>query len=459
MKKRTLLVALCYLIFGTLAGPHANAQATPRIQFEKYKLPNGLEVILHEDHSTPIIAVDTWYHVGSGDEQVGRTGFAHLFEHIMFMGSQHVPVGTFDQLLESAGANNNGSTTEDRTNYYEILPSNALQLALWLDADRMGFLLPTMDLAKVNLQRDVVKNERRQRVDNVPYGRADEIILAALYPKTHPYSWPVIGSMSDLSAASLTDVQNFFKTYYAPNNATLTIAGDFDPATVKKLVAQYFGNILRGPEVKRRLTVPAVVIPRDTFLVLEDKVQLPRLFYTWHSVRGFSKDDAALDILAQIIANDKNSRLYKKLVYDLQVAQNVSAFQDGSRLDGKFQIDVTPKPGQKVADIDRIVQAEIANVINTGVAPRELQRAQNLYKASFLNRLASVLGKAEVLNSYNYFVGNPDYVQQDAARYERVTVADVQRVAKTYLGRPKIVLTVVPEGKKDMMLTASGGDR
>jgi len=459
VKKRPLLVALCYLILGILAGPRADAQATPRIQFEKYQLPNGLEVILHEDHSTPIIAVDTWYHVGSGDEQVGRTGFAHLFEHIMFMGSQHVPVGTFDQLLESAGANNNGSTTEDRTNYYEVLPSNALALALWLDADRMGFLLPTMDLAKVDLQRDVVKNERRQRVDNVPYGRADEIILAALYPKTHPYSWPVIGSMSDLSAASLTDVQNFFKTYYAPNNATLTIAGDFDPATVKKLVAQYFGSIPRGPEVKRRLTVPSVTIPRDTFLVLEDKVQLPRVFYTWHSVKGFSKDDAALDILAQIIANDKNSRLYKKLVYDLQIAQNVGAFQDGSRLDGKFQIDITPKPGQKVADIDRIVQTEIANVINTGVAPRELQRAQNLYKASFLNRLASVLGKAEVLNSYNYFIGNPDYVQQDAARYERVTAADVQRVAKTYLGRPKIVLTVVPEGKKDMMLTASGGGR
>ncbi|MFL5469803.1 MAG: M16 family metallopeptidase [Gemmatimonadaceae bacterium] len=435
------------------------AQSTPRIQFEKYTLPNGLEVILHEDHSTPIVAVDTWYHVGSGDEQIGRTGFAHLFEHIMFMGSEHVAVGAFDQLLESAGANNNGSTTEDRTNYYETLPSNALALALWLDADRMGFLLPTMDLAKVNLQRDVVKNERRQRVDNVPYGRADEIILGALYPKSHPYSWPVIGSMADLSAASLTDVQNFFKTYYAPNNATLTIAGDFDPATVKKLVAQYFSSIPRGPAVTRRVSVPAVVIPRDTFLVLEDKVQLPRVFYTWHSVKGFSKDDAALDILAQVVANDKNSRLYKKLVYDLQIAQNVSAFQDGSRLDGKFQIDITPKPGQKVADIDRIVQTEIANVINNGISQRELQRAQNLYKASFLNRLASVLGKAEVLNTYNYFVGNPDFVQQDAARYERVTAADVQRVAKTYLGRPKIVLTVVPEGKKDMMLTASGGGR
>ncbi|MFL5598210.1 MAG: M16 family metallopeptidase [Gemmatimonadaceae bacterium] len=435
------------------------AQSTPRIQFEKYTLPNGLEVILHEDHSTPIVAVDTWYHVGSGDEQLGRTGFAHLFEHIMFMGSEHVPVGAFDQLLESAGANNNGSTTEDRTNYYETLPSNALALALWLDADRMGFLLPTMDLPKVNLQRDVVKNERRQRVDNVPYGRADEIILAALYPKSHPYSWPVIGSMADLSAASLTDVQNFFRTYYAPNNATLTIAGDFNPATVKTLVAQYFSSIPRGPAVTRRVSVPAVVIPRDTFLVLEDKVQLPRLFYTWHTVKGFSKDDAALDILAQVVANDKNSRLYKRLVYELQIAQNVSAFQDGSRLDGKFQIDVTPKPGQKVADIDRIVQTEITNVMNNGISQRELQRAQNLYKASFLNRLASVLGKAEVLNSYNYFVGNPDYVQQDAARYERVTAADVQRVAKTYLGRPKIVLTVVPEGKKDMMLTASGGGR
>ena len=455
------LVALGYLTAGIAAAGTLGAQSIPRIQFEKYKLPNGLEVILHEDHSTPIVAVDTWYHVGSGDELVGRTGFAHLFEHIMFMGSEHVPVGQFDQLLEAAGGDNNGSTTEDRTNYYETVPSNALSLALWLDADRMGWLLPTMDLAKVNLQRDVVKNERRQRVDNVPYGRAEETILAALYPKTHPYSWPVIGSMADLSAASLTDVQNFFKTYYAPNNATLIIAGDFKPAEAKKLVAQYFSEIPRGPEVKRRMTVPAVTIPRDTFLILEDKVQLPRVYYTWHTVKGYSKDDAALDILSQILANDKNSRLYKKLVYDLQTAQNVRAFQNGSRMDGRFRLDFTPKPGQKVADLDRVVRSEIANIINNGVTQRELQRAQNVYKANFLNDLASVLGKAEVLNSYNYFIGNPDYVQQDAARYDRVTAADVQRVAKTYLGKPKVVLTVVPEGKKEMMLTASasGGDR
>jgi zinc protease len=433
VKKKTPLVMFGYLIGSAVVAASLGAQTTPRIQFEKYTLPNGLEVILHEDHSTQIVTVDTWYHVGSGDEQVGRTGFAHLFEHIMFMGSQNVPVGAFDQMLEAAGADNNGSTTEDRTNYYENLPSNALALALWLDADRMGFLLPTMDLAKLNLQRDVVKNERRQRVDNQPYGRADETILAALYPKSHPYSWPVIGSMADLSAASLDDVKNFFRTYYAPNNATMVIAGDFDPGSV--------------------------VLPSDKFIVLEDKVQLPRLFYTWPTVKAFAPDDAALDILALVLANDKNSRLHKKLVYDLQIAQTARAFQESGKLDGKFQVDVTPMPGQKVGDIDKVVKTEISNIIENGISTRELQRAQNSYKASFLNRLASALGKADQLNFYNYFVGTPDYVQQDAARYERVTAADVQRVARKYLGKPKIVLTVVPEGKKDMMLTATGGDR
>lgn len=459
MRKKPLLVAVGYLISGlALASPLAS-QATPRISFEKYTLPNGLQVILHEDHSTPIVAVNTWYHVGSGDEQVGRTGFAHLFEHIMFMGSENVPVGMFDKWLEAAGADNNGSTTEDRTNYYEVLPSNALGLALWLDADRMGWLLPTMDLPKVDLQRDVVKNERRQSYDNVPYGRADETILAALYPKSHPYSWPVIGSMADLSAATLDDTKNFFRTYYAPNNATIAIAGDFDPAKAKQLIAKYFSSIPRGPAVTRRTTVPAVTIPRDTFLVLEDKVQLPRLFYTWPTVKFFAPDDAALDILAQIIANDKNSRLYKKLVYDLQVVQSVQAGQQSSRLTGKFQIDVLPKPGQATAEIDKLVQAEIAGVINNGITQRELMRAQNSYRAQFLDRLASVLGKADALNSYNYFAGTPDFVQQDAARYDKVTIADVQRVAKTYLGKPKIVLTVVPEGKKELMLTAAGGSR
>ncbi|MGE5749958.1 MAG: M16 family metallopeptidase [Gemmatimonas sp.] len=429
----------------------------PKIKFEKYTLPNGLEVILHEDHSTPIVTVNTWYKVGSGDEKPGRTGFAHLFEHIMFMGSEHVPVGMFDKELEAAGADNNGSTTEDRTNYYENLPSNALPLALWLDADRMGFLLPTMDKAKLDLQREVVKNERRERVDKVPYGRADEMILAALYPEGHPYSWSVIGSMDDLSAASLDDVKNFFRTYYAPNNATLTIAGDFNPVNAKALVRKYFGDIPRGPAMPARPKVAPVVLAKDTFMVLEDRVQLPRAFYDWPTVRIFDNDDAALDVLASVLASGKNSRLYKRLIYDMQVAQNVFASQQSSKLAGRFEIDITPKPGQSLATIDKVVQEELHKVMSEPITERELKRVQNSFRASFLNRLSGVLGKSEVLNSYNYLAGNPDYVQQDAARYDHVTRADVQRVAKKYLGRHKVVLTVVPEGKREMMLTANGG--
>jgi len=455
--KRLLFVSSYYLIAATVIAGALQAQAVPKIRFEKYTLPNGLEVILHEDHSTPIVAVNTWYHVGSGDEKPGRTGFAHLFEHIMFMGSEHVPVGAFDKQLEAAGGNNNGSTTEDRTEYHELVPSNALALALWLDSDRMGFLLPTMDLPKVDLQRDVVKNERRERVDNVPYGRSDDVILAALYPKGHPYSWPVIGSMADLSAASLDDVRNFFRTYYAPNNATLAIAGDFDPATAKKLVRQYFGDIPRGPAMPPRPKVPPVVLAKDTFLVMEDHVQLPRTFYNWPTVKLFASDDAALDVLAAVLTSGKNSRLYKRLVYDMQVAQNVRASQQSSKLAGYFQIDVTPKPGQSLPAIDKIIHAELTRVMNEPVTARELARVQNSFRASFLNRMTSVENKADILNSYNYLAGTPDYVQPDAARYDRVTRADIQRVARTYLAKPKVVLTVVPEGKRELMLTANGG--
>jgi len=455
--RRAIFVSIYYLIGVAAVAGTLGAQAVPRISFEKYTLPNGLEVILHEDHSTPIVAVNTWYHVGSGDEKPGRTGFAHLFEHIMFMGSEHVPVGVFDKQLEAAGGDNNGSTTEDRTEYHELVPSNALSLALWLDSDRMGFLLPTMDLPKVDLQRDVVKNERRERVDNVPYGKSEDVILAALYPKGHPYSWSVIGSMADLSAASLDDVKNFFRTYYAPNNATLTIAGDFDPASAKALVRQYFGDIPRGPAMPARPKVPAVVLAKDTFLVMEDHVQLPRIFYNWPTVKLFANDDAALDVLAAVLTSGKNSRLYKRLVYDMQVAQSVSASQQSSRLAGYFQIDVTPKPGQSLAAIDKVIQAELTRVTNEPITARELARVQNSFRASFLNRLASVQNKADILNSYNYLAGTPDYVRQDAARYDRVTRADVQRVAKAYLAKPKVVLTVVPEGKRELMLTANGG--
>ena len=432
----------------------AGQAGVPKLAFEKYTLPNGLEVILHEDRSAPVVAVNTWYKVGSGDEQRGRTGFAHLFEHIMFMGSEHVPVGAFDQWLEAAGVQNNGSTNQDRTNYYESGPSNALPLALWLDADRLGYLLPTMDKPKLDLQRDVVKNERRQSYDNQPYGRAYETILAALFPSAHPYSWSTIGSMADLSAASLDDVKQFFRTYYAPNNATLTIAGAFDRDSTKAWVARYFGGIPRGPQIPARPAVPPVALARDTFLVLEDKVQLPRLYTTWHSVKAFHPDDATLDVLAYVLAGDKNSRLYKRLVYDEQSAQDVSAGQTSNRLDGMFIATITPKPGQTPAAMARALSAEVARLAAQGITPRELERAKNSFRASFIDRLASVSSKADLLNFYNYYAGTPDYVQQDAARYDRVTAADVQRAAREYLGAHKVVLTVVPEGQKAMMVSA-----
>ena len=433
----------------------AASQGVPKLKFEKTTLPNGLQIILHEDHSTPIVVVDTWYHVGSGDEKPGRTGFAHLFEHIMFMGSQNVPVDQFDKWLEAAGADNNGSTNTDRTNYYELLPSNALPLALWLDADRMGHLLPVMDQAKLDLQRDVVKNERRQRVDNVPYGKASETILAALYPATHPYHWPVIGSMTDLSAASLDDVKQFFRTYYAPNNATLVIAGDFNRDSAMTWVQRYFGGVPRGPQMPARPVVPTFSVPKDTFLVVEDKVTLPRLYETWHSVKLFHPDDAALDVLADVLAGDKNSRLYKRLVFDMQVAQDVGAFQSSGRLDGNFQITVTAKPGQAPSKMAALVAEEVGKIAKDGVTARELARSLNSRRAQFLDQLAAVLGKSEQLAAYDYNAGTPDYVQQDLARYEKITAADVQRVATQYLSQPKVVLTVVPEGKRQLMV--SGG--
>ena len=442
-----------------LAVVPAAAQGIPPLTHERYTLDNGLTVILHEDRSTPMVAVNVWYRVGSGDEQPGRTGFAHLFEHVMFMGSQHVPVGAFDQWLEAAGANNNGSTTRDRTNYFEWMPSNALPLALWLEADRMGWLLPTMDQPKLDLQRDVVKNERRQSYDNVPYGRAFETILAALFPAGHPYSWPTIGSMTDLSAASLDDVKQFFRTYYAPNNATLAIAGDFNRDSVKTWVQRFFGEIPRGPDIPPRPVLEEVVIPKDTFLVLEDRVQLPRVYYSWASVKAFHADDASLDLLSYVLAGDKNSRLYKRLVYEMQVAQDVSAFQISGRLDGLFGVVVTPKPGQTPARMAQLVNEEIRKLSAQGITARELARAQNTYRAQFLDQLASVNGKADQLNFYDYFAGTPDYVRQDAARYEAVTAADVQRVAREYLGKPKVVLTVVPEGKTELMVKEMGDVR
>ena len=368
----------------------AQQASTPGIAFEKLILPNGLEVILHVDRSTPIVAVNSWYKVGSGDEKRGRTGFAHLFEHIMFMGSEHVPVGKFDQWLEAAGASNNGSTTFDRTNYYETGPSNALPLMLWLDADRMGWLIPTMDLPKVDVQRDVVKNERRQSYDNVPYGRAHENILAALFPPDHPYSWPVIGSMTDLGAASLDDVKEFFRKYYAPNNASIAIAGDFNPDSAKAWARKYFGNIPRNADTPVRPMVPAVKLARDSILVLEDRVQLPRIYYAWHGVKAFHPDEPALDALTEILAGGKSSRLYRKLVYEMQIAQDVGMGNEASKLDGMLVLTSTAKPEVKPTVIAAEFQSAIVDIANngcdgTGVGPGQERRPCRIARPAIIS--------------------------------------------------------------------------
>ncbi len=449
------LTAFAATVAGLAAFPASRLPAQDlHVANETFTLPNGLQVIVHEDRSVPVVAVNIWYHVGSGDERPGRTGFAHLFEHIMFMGSEHVPTGRFDQLLEGSGANNNGSTTEDRTNYYEEGPSNALGLMLYLDSDRMGYLIPEITPEKVDLQRGVVQNERRQRVDNQPYGLAEENILSRLYPAGHPYSWPVIGSMSDLQAASIEDVRNFFRTWYVPNNATMVIAGAVSPAEARQLATHWFGDVPRGGEVSRNASPAAFALPRDVYATLEDRVQLPRVYDAWHTVKAFAADDATLDLLASILAGGRSSRLYKRLVYELQIATQVNAYHDSAHLDGSFRLFATARTGHDLNELERVIDEEVHKIADQGPTAREVQRVQNETESQFLGRMETDLGKADQLNYYNYFVGTPDYFQQDLERYRHVTAADIQRVARQYLaGAPRVVLSVVPQGKTNLAAT------
>jgi zinc protease len=421
------------------------------VKFEKYELPNGLTVILHEDHSAPVTAVVVMYHVGSKNEKVKRTGFAHLFEHMMFQGSEHVGDDQHFKLLQEVGANINGSTNEDVTNYFEVVPSNELELALYLESDRMGYLLPAMTQEKLDNQRDVVKNERRQRVDNVPYGTAWEKISKAMYPPTHPYSWPVIGYMEDLTAAQLEDVKDFFRLYYAPNNACLSIAGDFDPTEAKAFVEKYFGSIPRGKEIERPAEVP-VSIPKDILQVAEDKVQLPRLYISWHSVKQDTRDDAVLSVLAQILSNGKSSRLYKSMVYDSQIAQSVQANQSSSEIAGLFQIIATAKPGHTLTEVNAAVDSVISGVLEKGVTQDEIDKAVNGVEASVINSMATVLRKANTLASYDLMEGDPGRINHQMDLYANITPAEVLAAAKKYLAAPKMLLNIVPAGKTELAI-------
>ncbi len=422
------------------------------VPYTRFVLPNGLNVILHEDHTTPMVTVNCWYHVGSGREKPGRTGFAHLFEHLMFMGSLHAPEGKFDEWLESAGGDNNGSTTEDRTNYYEDAPMNALELPLFLESDRMGYLVDAMTPAKVDAQRSVVKNERRQSYENRPYGMASIIIGENLFPPDHPYHWPVIGSQEDLSAASFDDVVEFFRKYYGPNNASLVVAGDIDPVKTRAMVEKWFSDVKAGPPVPP-LNAPAVYITQEKRLVHEDKVQLPRLYMSWVTPPQFQPGDAELDVLASVLAGGKTSRLYKRLVYEMQIAQDVYAYQGSAQLASTFEIVATARSGHSLSEIEKVIQEEIDRVKAEAPAQREVQRAVNQFEASFLNRIEAAGGfggKADQLNAYFTRTGNPDYFNEDLARYKAIDPNDVRAVALTYLRNDgRVVLSVVPQGTKE----------
>jgi zinc protease len=451
------MVRVAALIILVLAAPAAAQTpaasppaAPPRIDvpYSQFTLPNGLRVVVHEDHSVPMVTVNMWYHVGSARERAGRTGFAHLFEHLMFMGSGHVKPGEFDQWLEAAGGDNNGSTETDRTNYWINVPANSLELALFLESDRMGYLLDTMTPKTVDAQRDVVKNERRQSVENRPYGMAEVVLGELLYPQGHPYHWPVIGYMEDLTAASYDDVVAFFKKYYAPSNASLVVAGDLQTQEARRLIEKWFGDVKRAAPPEP-MTIPGVVLTGVQKKTITDRVQLPRLFLAWLTPPHFAPGDATLDMVADVLAGGKNSRLYKRLVYDMQIAQDVSALQSSAALSSSFQIIATPRPGHTVAELQKVIDEEIQKLQREAPTSHELERSVNQIEASFYNRMERVGGfggKADQLNAYVTFTGDPDWFNEDLARYRALSPRDLSAAALEFLPLDKRVeLIVEPE--------------
>ena len=426
------------------------------IPYIKRTLANGLDVIVHEHRQLPMVAVNVWYHVGSKNEQPGRTGFAHLFEHLMFEGSQHHDRGYF-QPLQQAGGLLNGSTNTDRTNYWEVVPTGALELALWMESDRMGYLLPALTRDKFENQRDVVLNERRQNYENRPYGLAGMAISAALFAPDHPYHWVTIGSADDLRAMSLDEVRAFFATYYHPANASLALAGDIDPDQAFELADRYFGELPAG-DAPPPVRVPAHP-PGGERLYFEDRVELPRLYLAWHSAAMFAEGDAELDLASDIVAHGKTSRLYKALVYDRQIAADVVAYQHSRELSGVFQIATTAAPGVALGDLERVILETVADLVGPWPAAHEIERARAQADAEFVYRIQTIGGfggKSDQLNAYNVFQGDPGFFARDRARYDSVNAAGLQSATRRWLaGTPAVTLSVVPRGTPERALAGS----
>jgi zinc protease len=419
---------------------------------EQTILSNGLRVLVHEHHDAPLVAVNLWYHVGSSSERPGKTGFAHLFEHLMFEGSANVPPGRFDALLESVGGINNGSTSPDRTNYWETVPSHALELALWLESDRMGWLPPAITQHKLDAQRDVVKNERRQSYENRPYGLAWETLQAAMHPEGHPYRWPVIGSMQDIDAATLDDVISFFESWYTPDNASLAIAGDVRAADAFALAEKWFGAIGRS-RTGKEVQAPAVQLTSPVQSVLEDVVQLPRLYFGWHTPATFAEHDAALDVAGHVFAHGRASRLYRALVHDQQLAQDVESFQHSGQLGSVFHIITTARPGVEPDALEASVRAEVARLADGGLEDAELERACNVILTSFVDGLQTVGGfggRADRLNFYAFHTGDPNAAERDVARYTSLSTADVVNAVQRWLvDAPAALLRVVARSDRN----------
>ena len=425
------------------------------IPFARHRLDNGLDVLVHEDRNCPIVAVNVWYHVGSKNERPGRTGFAHLFEHLMFEGSEHHDRGFFHPLQE-AGALLNGSTNADRTNYWEVVPSNALELALWMESDRMGYLLPALTDAKFENQRDVVLNERRQQYENRPYGLAGMAIVGALYPPDHPYHWLTIGEAADIRAARIDDVREFFRTYYRPRNASLSIAGDVRADEALRLADAYFGEIAGGDEPPP-VSCPALP-PRTQAvgLVLEDRVELPRLYLAWHSPALFTPGDAELDLVAEVLASGKTSRLYRALVFEQRLATEIAVSQNSREMGSFFQVVATAAPGRTLVELEAAISRELAAFVQSGPTAIEMERCRAQAEAQFVYRLQTVGGfggKGDQLNAYNVFLDDPAYFDRDLARYRTASAAALQQTAADWL-RPdaRVALSVVPHGRTALAL-------
>ena len=418
-------------------------QPAPTIPFEKYELDNGLEVILAEDHSVPFVQVNIWYDVGSKDEVEGRTGFAHLFEHLMFQGSAHHNSEYF-QPLESIGASVNGTTSFDRTNYFEGVPAEYLPLALWLESDRMGWLLPALTQEKLDNQREVVRNERRQRYENTPYGEVWVWLFENLYPAGHPYHVPTIGRHEDLEAANLEDVNAFFEKWYVPNNATLTICGDFDPVEAKTLVEQYFGEIPRGEEVQS-VTAAEASLTEEVIVHQTDDVPYPKLWIAWLTPALYADGDAEMDIISSLLSDGKDSRLYKTLVLDKQIAKDVEAYQYSARLSGNYMIEATPSEGHTTEELLAEIDAILAELKETGPSEEEISVAVLNWEAQFFDGLQTISSKANMLNSYNTFTGDPGFISQDLNRYRSVSRDSVAAALNTWLPADRrVVLHVTP---------------